>query len=237
MSVYICGDVHGDFDLKKITSKTWKEQRELAREDYLIVLGDFGVPWSNNPDDRFDKKMIEWYNNKRMTVLFLPGNHENYERLFALPNIEKFGSFVRQLSDNIFMLNRGNVYNIDGNKIFAMGGGESIDKNRRRNRVSWWEEEIPSYMELMRAKENLENNGNKVDYVLTHTCSNRVFKKLNNLMDLSSKDSKEKSLRDFFDWVEDNVSFKRWHFAHFHNDLKVDDRHYCWYNSLPVELK
>lgn len=236
MSVYICGDVHGDFDLSKITSKTWKEQRELTREDYLIILGDFGVPWSNNPDDRFDKKMIEWYNNKRMTILFLPGNHENYERLSALPNIEKFGSFVRQLSDNIFMLNRGFVYNIDNKKIFAMGGGESIDKNRRRNRVSWWEEEIPSYTEIMRAKDNLKKSGG-IDYILTHTCSNRVFKKLNNIIDLSSKDSKEKGLRDFFDWIEDNVSFNSWHFGHFHNDLKVDDKHFCWYNSLPIELK
>ena len=237
MAVYVCGDTHGEHDITKITSKTWKGQREFTREDYLIVLGDFAVPWSNDPDNRLDKRMIEWYDNKKMTVLFLPGNHENYEKLFNLPIVDMFGSSVRQLSDNIFMLRRGEVYNIYNRKIFAMGGGMSFDKARRRNRVSWWEEEMPSTTEYMRAVKNLVDNDSSVDYVLTHTCSNKMFNKLSSVADFTFKDDGEKAIRDFFDWVEDNIYFKEWHFGHFHFDYAIDNKHFVWYNAPPIKLK
>lgn len=233
MAVYVCGDTHCEYDIKKITTRHWKEQRNLSKNDYLIVLGDFGIHFKK---DKLNERMIEWYDNKRMNILFLPGNHDNYEILNNLPDIEMFGSTVKKLSNNVHMLKRGYIYNIDEKIIFTMGGGESIDKIRRKDRITWWEEEIPSYKEIMNAFSNLDKYNYKVDYILTHTCSNKVFSKLSLKIDLIHKDGIEKSLRDFFDWIEDNVSFKEWHFAHFHDDIKVDDKHYLWYNSLPKEL-
>jgi hypothetical protein len=39
---------------------------------------------------------------------------------------------------------RGEVYNIEGNSIFVMGGGYSLDKDFRTEGVSWWPQEMPS---------------------------------------------------------------------------------------------
>lgn len=64
---------------------------------------------------------------------------------------------------------RGEVYCIEGNTIFVMGGGYSIDKYRRTEGVSWWPQEMPSEEEYHNAIMNLEKVGNHVDYIITHT--------------------------------------------------------------------
>lgn len=236
MSIFVCGDTHGTFDRDKITTQKWKKQKSLTQSDYLIILGDTGIIWNTNPIDKEELNLIEWYNNKRMKVLFIDGNHENFERLNNFPETNMFGDKVGQISDNIYHLKRGRVYTIDGKKIFTFGGGSSIDKGRRRNRVSWWEEELPSYSEYLTGKENLEKNNFKVDYILTHSCSTRIFNKMYLYFDLKYKEGEEKSLRDYFDWIEDNVNFKQWHFGHFHYDKKIDDKHYLWYNKVSFHL-
>lgn len=236
MSIFVCGDTHGTYDRDKITTHKWKDQRELTRDDYLIILGDAGIIWDTNPYDKSELNLIKWYNEKRMTVLIIDGNHENFERLNSFPEVEMFDNKVGKISDNIYHLKRGRIYNIDNKKIFVMGGGESIDKNRRRNRVSWWQEEMPSYGEMIEARKNLIDNDSTVDYILTHTCSNKMFVKLSLHFKMSHKNEVEKTLRNFFDWIEDNVYFKEWHFAHFHEDKKLDEKHYLWYNNIPREL-
>lgn len=50
---------------------------------------------------------------------------------------------------------RGQVYHIQGISLFTMGGGYSRDKAMRVERVSWWEEEMPSEAEYEEAWRNL----------------------------------------------------------------------------------
>ena len=234
--IFVCGDTHNDYDVKKLTMKNWPEQKELTLDDFLIVLGDFGVPWSNDPDNRKDQYMINFYGQRRFTTLVIPGNHDNYERIFNLPEVEMFGNTVRRLWNNIFFLKRGEVYEINGKKIFTMGGGFSIDKARRKNRVSWWEEEIPSYFEMQRGLESLARYDNSVDYILTHTCSNVTFEKLNEFIILDYKLKGEEVLRKYFDEIERKVDFKEWHFGHFHDDIVIDKKHFLHYNGKPFKL-
>jgi predicted phosphodiesterase len=234
--IYICGDTHGDYDISKITTKKWPEQKNLTRNDYLIILGDFAVPWSNDFKNREDLYMMNFYAQRKFTVLVVPGNHDNYERIFNLPEVEMFGSTVYKLQENIYFFKRGEVYEIDGKIIFTIGGGFSIDKARRRNRISWWEEEIPSYGEMNHGMDRILQFNNKVDYILTHTCSNITFKKLNYKIDLNYKIKGEEVLRKYLDWIEENVEFKEWHFGHFHDDLIIDDKHFLHYNVKPYLL-
>jgi DNA repair exonuclease SbcCD nuclease subunit len=235
--IFVCGDTHHDYDVKKLTMKKWPEQKELTLDDHLIVLGDFGLPWSNDPMNKQDRYLIEkFYGERRFTTLAIPGNHDNYERIFNLPEIKMFGAKVYRLWNNIFFLKRGEIYEIDGKKIFTMGGGFSIDKARRRNRVSWWEEEIPSYFEMQRGLRMLSHYNNTVDYILSHTCSNTVFKKLNELMVLDYKLYGEEVLRGYFDEIERKVNFKEWHFGHFHDDIVIDKKYFLHYNNKPYKL-
>ena len=40
---------------------------------------------------------------------------------------------------------------IEGKTFFAFGGAESFDRIYRQNRISWWEEEIPTKADYNRA--------------------------------------------------------------------------------------
>ena len=239
MKVFICGDIHGLINISKLASKSWPEGKELTADDMLIILGDTGINWSNDLYNRNDIYLKNWLNAKPWTTLFIDGNHENFERLFAIKTQPFFGGLARHVSESIFHLDRGSIFTFGNKKIFTMGGGFSIDKERRKNRISWWEEEIPSVTELNRGLKILESNGNKVDFVLTHSCSNKVFElfttEFGYNMNYKNKDE-ERPLRIYFDYIEENVKFKEWHFGHFHDDIQLDKKHFCHFENKPVRI-
>lgn len=51
MSVYITGDTHGGF--QRFGSKYFPQQKNMGREDYVIVTGDFGGLWDGSPKDQY----------------------------------------------------------------------------------------------------------------------------------------------------------------------------------------
>ena len=73
--VYVTGDTHAEFN--KFSTKRFPEQKELTKEDFVIVCGDFGV-WHDCPEERY---WFDWLSKKPFTLLFVDGNHENFERL------------------------------------------------------------------------------------------------------------------------------------------------------------
>ena len=50
--IYITGDTHGMIDWEKINTREFPEQKSLTRDDYVIVLGDFGGIWDGAEQDR-----------------------------------------------------------------------------------------------------------------------------------------------------------------------------------------
>ena len=42
MSIYITGDTHGTFDLRKVVYFFKGREEEFSRDDYLIICGDAG---------------------------------------------------------------------------------------------------------------------------------------------------------------------------------------------------
>ena len=131
--IYVCGDTHIPIDIYKIPA--WVERVRPTIRDILIIVGDFGLLWNYKPDDT-ERFWTDWFNNQQFTTLFIDGNHENFERLNRLKEIEMFGSVVGKVSQKIYHLKRGNVYTIEDKKIFTMGGAESIDKQRRQPYIS-----------------------------------------------------------------------------------------------------
>ena len=63
--IYLTGDTHGDIDIGKRTTRNWPLQKELTRDDYLIICGDFGAVWSG---DREDDYLLKWHENKTYTM-------------------------------------------------------------------------------------------------------------------------------------------------------------------------
>jgi hypothetical protein len=119
---------------------------------------------------------LAFYENKRYTVLFVDGNHENFDALAQYPITEWNGGKVQIIRENVIHLMRGQVYNIDGKSFFTFGGGVSIDKASRIPYISWWEQEEPSFSEINEALDNLERCNYKVDYVITHAAPQTIMR-------------------------------------------------------------
>jgi hypothetical protein len=46
--IYITGDTHGMIDWEKLNTTEFPEQKSLTRDDYVIVVGDFGGVWDGD---------------------------------------------------------------------------------------------------------------------------------------------------------------------------------------------
>jgi hypothetical protein len=145
--IYFTGDTHGDFG--RFSYKNFPESRKFSENDYVIVLGDFGLFWD---DSRTNAYWRGWLESKPYNFLFVAGNHENYDYLnnpVHYSYVNMFGGNVRKFGSNIFMLENGGSYRIETYTFLIMGGGLSIDKNRRKEGVSWWNKSNPYGMRDM----------------------------------------------------------------------------------------
>ena len=160
--LYITGDTHGN-QLK------WLEQIHpaLSPGDGVIVAGDFGYGFWSGPlgsEDAF----YDWLAAQPYAVFFIDGNHENFDRLLALPVEPWRGGRIQRIRPNVIHLMRGEVYLIEGRTVFTFGGGHSADFWRRKPGASWWPQEMPEPEEYRRASESLRRVHGRVDYIVTH---------------------------------------------------------------------
>ena len=220
--IYLTGDTHIPIDIKKLNTKEFPEQKNLTRNDYVIVLGDFGLLWKKDRTYEYWKK---WLEEKTFTVLWLDGNHCNFDWIDSLPVTTWHNGKVHQISENIIHLMRGQVFEIENNSIFVCGGATSYDKEMRVPHISWWPQEDISYKEADEALKNLENIGNKVDYVLSHTCPESIAR------EMYTEITPDPTVR-FLEEVKNIVSFKKWYFGHHHIDKDFGEKFTCLYNTI-----
>ena len=162
------------------------------------------------------------------TIAFVDGNHENFPKIYAYPCEHWNGGKIHKIRHNIFHLMRGQIYTIEGNTFFVMGGAYSIDKYRRTEGVSWWQQELPNKEEYNEAIQNLEKENMSVDYILTHTAPTEIIRKMGHAPDLHDRE-----LCGFLEWIMYEAHFKKWYFGHWHTDKDIDSR----FSSLWFETK
>lgn len=232
--IFITGDTHARFE--RFSSKKFPLGRELVKSDYVIIVGDFGGIWDVNESSPRETYGLNWLNDKPWTTLFIDGNHENFDRLDEMPVETMFGGPVGVIRPSILHLKRGYVYEIQETKIFTFGGGYSLDKERRRDHVSWWARELPNHTEYERGLKNLESFNNSVDYIITHSCSQRDFESMSQSYDMVHKENDDESqLRRYFDLIQDQTEYKSWFCGHFHVNHQINDTVFL-YETI-VELK
>ena len=118
--IYITGDCHGDF--RKFNKKNFPKQKQLTKEDYVIICGDFGGIWDSDKESRKEKWWLDWLNEKSYTTLFVDGNHENFDRLNAYPLEEWHGGKIHKIRSSVLHLMRGHIFKIADKTIFTFGG-------------------------------------------------------------------------------------------------------------------
>lgn len=215
--IYTVGDLHAN-------QLTWAQQveRVLKPGDTLIVCGDFGVGFWNGrywSEETFYDHIAE----QEYTVLFVDGNHENFTKLEAYPVEQWNGGRVHRLRPNLIHLMRGEVYTIEGTRIFTFGGGYSLDRYRRRENETWWAREMPSEEEYANGLANLEKVGFAVDFILTHTAPGDTVYYMTRLPRLGIKGDvfEEMPLTGYLDEIRRRTTYRRWYFGHFHVDEEL----------------
>ena len=119
--IYVTGDCHADWT--RFSMGSFPEQKEMTRDDFVIVCGDFGL-WHDTPTEKW---WFKWFAQKNFTVLFVDGNHENFDRLYGneFKIVDFHGGKAHKISENIYHLMRGYVFELDGKKIFTFGGAKA----------------------------------------------------------------------------------------------------------------
>ncbi len=220
--IYVTGDSHGYYDELIYRLRDTK----IGKGDTLIICGDFGFVW----DDVSARICLKHLQNEEFDIAFVDGNHEDFDELEQFPVIEWNGGKAHRVGKNIFHMMRGECFTIDGKSFYAFGGAYSVDKAMRVEGRSWWHQEQPSNEEYANGRQTLERLGYKVDYVLTHTIPYSVICRIGHV-----PDQHDMELTGHFQWLLENLDFKRWYAGHFHVDKDVDKVSILYDRVLPVE--
>lgn len=240
--IWITGDTHGDFS--RFSTRNFPAQREMTRDDTVIICGDFGGVWRDSPEERAKLNELAA---RPFTTVFVDGNHENMDRLSFQYDITDFhGAKAHIIRKNIFHIMRGEIVTLEGKTFWCFGGAQSHDISdgiidpvnfpskeamRRYLRmldaaglrlyrikgVSWWPEEMPDATEMAHGLETLARHGNHVDYIVSHCCPAflaAVF---------SAGKFEPDDLTTYFNRVADETKFTRWFFGHYHRNWKYDN--------------
>lgn len=229
MAVFLTGDTHGELDFGKVVDFSRAAADKLTRDDYLIILGDFGFVWADPPTER-EGARLDWLDGQPWTTLFIDGNHENFDLLDALPVHTWHGGRIHQVRSHVLHLMRGERFEIGGHSFFVVGGGHSVDKEWRTPHVTWWPQEAPGGEERTRIAARARELG-QVDYVLTHVpptgCYERYRRRFPKFWGPSD---------EYTDWLEEHIegafSYRRWFYGHLHFDLPDDEPHTLLFNHV-----
>ena len=221
--IFITGDTHGVFDFDKL--KRFAASCELDRTDYIIVAGDCSVIWSQELLPEY----TGMFEDLGATILFVDGNHENFDMLYNYPTITYLGGQVHQVSSNIYHLCRGEIFEIYGKSFLALGGGESGDISKLKEHENWWKEEQITKSDYENAIENLSKHNNAVDIVVSHMPPTTILPQIAEELTCCGEELPwyielkliPKISHEYLQQIADVVKCKDWYFGHIHLDIPL----------------
>lgn len=214
--IYVTGDMHGDID--RIYDPNFKRLKE---GDTLIIAGDFGYLWDGGKKER---KILKYLGTRKYTVCFLDGAHDDMKKLGKYRKTVYKGGVVHRIYKRLYHMCRGQIFTIDGLRIFTFGGGEIIDFETPDS-----DEKLPNGDEMREGDENLAEYLDTVDYIITH----EPPAKIKNALRLRvQKPSNINALNAYFDDLNSRCKFRQWFFGSMHIDKEITPRHTCVFTSF-----
>lgn len=219
--IYITGDTHGD--IKRFKKK---DIRKLTKNDYLIVCGDFGFLWDESEEET---EKLNFLKNQKFTILFVDGTHENFDLIESHPTVDFCKGKATRIARNIYHLQRGEIYDIEGKSIFTFGGGVSSDLQQIMDTGTWHERELPTEEEMLHAVNNLKGYNCEVDYVITHETSATYKHKI-------WRNCDKNPVNDFLEQLSTEVRYRKWFFGSLHVDFVVDENAFAVFEEIiPID--
>lgn len=250
--IFVTGDCHASF--YKFTGRLFPEQKDMTKDDIVIICGDFGGVWyeDSHPHELINENFwLDWLESKPFTTVFVDGNHENFNRLNKFPVKEWNGGQVHVIRPSVLHLMRGEIFTIEGLKFFAFGGASSHDirdgviemdaegkweeqaklwwyqnKQFRIKDLTWWEQELPTQEEMDNGLLNLAKHGNKVDYIVSHCASSSVASVFSHGL------YKPDILTDYLEKVCTITEFQHHFFGHYHDDRRIMGKYNMLYDQI-----
>ena len=260
--IYITGDTHAEF--RRFNTNNFPEQRTMTKNDYLIICGDFGGVWfpENHKYSKEQKHNLDWLNLKNFTLLFVDGNHENHDILSHLPEKEWKGGKVGVVRESVLHLKRGQVFNINGIKIFTFGGARSHDINGLATREDLQRDYTAGIL-----NPNDPNLGKKRMLLISMGIPFRIegtewwraeqpskkemqtglenLKKVNNKVDfiithecasstlpLVACNAKIDPVTEYLQEIKEKTKYKKWFFGHHHDNRNLPDNEILIYDQI-----
>jgi hypothetical protein len=175
--ILLSGDTHGD--ARSVFHKVDEAVKHGVQR--IVILGDFGLWWRYDGVKFIDE--INAYATKHNRQIFaLPGNHENYDWWNAAVEAAQKSKATAHgwayLRTNVLLSPRVHDFVWGGKQFVVAGGAVSIDKaerlayERETGKRIWSKDEQLADSEVDELLATRFAHGVKVDYLLTHDCSN-----------------------------------------------------------------
>lgn len=219
--VYITGDTHGDLDFFKDP-----RLKKLTEDDTLIICGDFGFIWDGSEKEKRKLKQLE---KKRYTICFLDGVHENFDILDKYQPYRYKGGNAHKIASNIYHLLRGEIFTFERKTFFVMGGGESEDKDMRKEGKTYFKTEMPSSAELLNGARNLKDADYKVNYVLTYEAP-AIAKDFIRMH--TNQEMHFTPLNTYLGELMKSVEYNHWYFGSLHMDMPISKNMTVVFNEI-----
>ena len=216
--IYLTGDTHGQ--MKRI--KLFCEKHNTSKDDILIILGDAGINYSLNEND---KSLKRYLSNLPITLFCIHGNHEerpcNIKSYISKEFLNGQIMYEEEFPNILFGID-GEIYDMDGKNVLVIGGAYSVDKYYRiAFGQKWFPNEQPSKDIKMKTEYVVLNN--KIDIVLSHTCPYKYMPVewfISGIDQDTVDNSTEEWLDTIYEMVDDNL--QKWYCGHFHGMKEID---------------
>ena len=243
--IWATEDCHGNFE--RFKPEYFPEQSVMTKEDIMIICGDFGGVWFG---DSQDDGALDWLERLPFTLVFVDGNHENYDAIETYPVEEWHSGKIHRIRPHVLHLMRRQIFEPEGYRFFTMGGARSHDIEdgilepddpnferkplmlRRKpgarfriNHISWWEQEMPSDEEYAEARRNLDQCGWHADYIITHCAPTSTAM-------MESHHNEADRLTNFLQEVKEKAEYTYWLFGHYHDNRAMDSKHILLWEQI-----
>lgn len=229
--VYITGDKHGSFRPFFGLS----EKGLICEDDIMIIAGDASYVW----DEDYMTKIQTLEQLFPGNLCFIDGNHENHQILNGLPVSEWCGGRIHRVGKRVFHLLRGEIFEIRGSRYFTFGGARSVSKYVEGvEGIDWWTGEEPSEEEIRRGRQQLLQNIDKVDYIISHEAPLFAREKIPRVKRIDPDYALPSVLQEWYEKVQECGHLRKWYFGHMHVDQQISPTLQCIHNSvLDVETE